>query len=230
MISGVMRAIHKVAVCERLISRSLHTTRRKQLYHVPMVIENTGSGERGFDIYSRLLNERIVLLMGEVNDHVASTVVAQLLFLQSENAKKPINLYIMSPGGSVTAGLAIYDTMQLVTAPMCTWCVGQAGSMGSLLLAAGTQGRRHALPNSQIMVHQPLGGASGQATDVKIRVEQLLRVKEQLNKIYVKHTNQSYEAVEAALDRDNFMTPEGAKEFGIIDHIVGKSAVPSDKK
>ncbi|KAH3832118.1 ATP-dependent Clp protease proteolytic subunit-like [Dreissena polymorpha] len=227
MLSKTIKSLIKVTACQNLALRScIHTTQSRHLWHVPIVVENTGSGERAYDIYSRLLNERIVLLMGEIHDQAASTVVAQLLFLQSENAKKPINMYINSPGGSVTAGMAIYDTMQLINCPVATWCVGQAASMGSLLLAAGTHGRRHALPNSQIMLHQPLGGASGQATDVKIRVDNLLRIKEQLNNIYVKHTKQPYDVIEAALDRDNYMSPEKAKEFGLIDHVVGTAPPP----
>ena len=160
---------------------------------VPIVIEQTGRGERSYDIYSRLLKDRIICLMGPVNDYVSSIVVAQLLFLQSESAKKPIHMYINSPGGSVTAGLAIYDTMQYVLPPISTWCVGQACSMGSLLLAAGTQGMRYSLPNARIMVHQPSGGATGQATDILIQAEEITNLKKQLNQIYVKHTGKDLE-------------------------------------
>ena len=166
---------------------------------VPIVIEQTGRGERSYDIYSRLLKDRIICLMGPVNDYVSSIVVAQLLFLQSESAKKPIHMYINSPGGSVTAGLAIYDTMQYVLPPISTWCVGQACSMGSLLLAAGTQGMRYSLPNSRIMVHQPSGGASGQATDILIQAEEITNLKKQLNQIYVKHTGKDLEVIIGSL-------------------------------
>lgn len=187
---------------------------------VPIVIEQTGRGERSYDIYSRLLKDRIICLMGPVNDYVSSIVVAQLLFLQSESAKKPIHMYINSPGGSVTAGLAIYDTMQYVLPPISTWCVGQACSMGSLLLAAGTQGMRHSLPNARIMVHQPSGGASGQATDILIQAEEITNLKKQLNMIYVKHTGQPLEVIHESLERDKFMNPTQAKEFGLIDKIL----------
>lgn len=187
---------------------------------VPIVIEQTGRGERSYDIYSRLLKDRIICLMGPVNDYVSSIVVAQLLFLQSESAKKPIHMYINSPGGSVTAGLAIYDTMQYVLPPISTWCVGQACSMGSLLLAAGTQGMRHSLPNARIMVHQPSGGASGQATDILIQAEEITNLKTQLNMIYVKHTGQPLEVIHESLERDKFMNPVQAKEFGLIDKIL----------
>jgi len=187
---------------------------------VPIVIEQTGRGERSYDIYSRLLKDRIICLMGPVNDYVSSIVVAQLLFLQSESAKKPIHLYINSPGGSVTAGLAIYDTMQYVLPPISTWCVGQACSMGSLLLSAGTQGMRHALPNSRIMVHQPSGGAQGQATDILIQAEEITNLKKQLNQIYVKHTGQTLEFIHESLERDKFMNPTQALEFGLIDKVL----------
>jgi len=187
---------------------------------IPIVIEQTGRGERSYDIYSRLLKDRIICLMGPVNDYASSIVVAQLLFLQSESAKKPIHMYINSPGGSVTAGLAIYDTMQYVLPPISTWCVGQACSMGSLLLCAGTEGMRHSLPNSRIMVHQPSGGASGQATDILIQAEEITNLKRQLNQIYVKHTGQTYDQIERSLDRDKFMNPQQAKEFGLIDKIL----------
>merc|ERR1712087_896364 len=187
---------------------------------VPIVIEQTGRGERSYDIYSRLLKDRIICLMGPVNDYVSSIVVAQLLFLQSESAKKPIHMYINSPGGSVTAGLAIYDTMQYVLPPISTWCVGQACSMGSLLLSAGTQGMRYSLPNARIMVHQPSGGASGQATDILIQAEEITNLKKQLNQIYVKHTGKDLEFIHESLERDKFMNPTQAMEFGLIDKIL----------
>merc|ERR1719167_1039652 len=204
-----------------LHSRGFGTPRREPTTGlVPIVVEQTGRGERSYDIYSRLLKDRIICLMGPVNDYVSSIVVAQLLFLQSESAKKPIHMYINSPGGSVTAGLAIYDTMQYVLPPISTWCVGQACSMGSLLLAAGTKGMRHSLPNSRIMVHQPSGGASGQATDILIQAEEITNLKRQLNQIYVKHTGQTYDKIESSLERDKFMNPTQAMEFGLIDKIL----------
>merc|ERR1712029_965359 len=187
---------------------------------VPIVVEQTGRGERSYDIYSRLLKDRIICLMGPVDDYISSLVVAQLLFLQSESAKKPIHMYINSPGGSVTAGLAIYDTMQYVLPPISTWCVGQACSMGSLLLAAGTKGMRHSLPNARIMVHQPSGGAQGQATDIQIQAEEIIKLKRQLNEIYVKHTGRDLSFIEQNMERDKFMSPVEAKEFGLIDKIL----------
>lgn len=187
---------------------------------MPIVIEQTGRGERAYDIFSRLLKERIICLMGPVDDAVSSLIVAQLLFLQSENSTKPIHMYINSPGGSVTSGLAIYDTMQYVKPPIATWCVGQACSMGSLLLAAGAPGLRHSLPNSRIMIHQPSGGASGQATDIQIQAEEILKVKKKLTQIYAKHTNQPFELLMGKMERDNFMDPEEAKELGLIDSVL----------
>lgn len=187
---------------------------------VPMVIEQTSRGERSFDIYSRLLKERIIFLTGEVNDEVSSLVCAQLLFLESENPKKDIFLYINSPGGSVTAGMAMYDTMQYISCDVNTLCIGQACSMGSLLLAAGAKGKRFALPNSQIMIHQPSGGFQGQATDMEIRTRLILNMKKRLNKIYSEKTGQKLSVIEKAMERDNFMTPEEAKKFGLVDHIV----------
>lgn len=187
---------------------------------IPMVVEQTGRGERSYDIYSRLLKERIICLMGPVNDDLASLIVAQLLFLQSESSKKPIHIYINSPGGSVTAGLGIYDTMQYVLPPIATWCVGQACSMGSLLLAAGSPGMRHSLPNSRIMIHQPSGQAHGQATDIQIQAEEILKMKKQLNLIYVKHTGLPLEKIEANMERDKFMSPTEALEFGLIDKVL----------
>jgi ATP-dependent Clp protease protease subunit len=187
---------------------------------VPMVIEQTARGERAFDIYSRLLKERIIFLVGPVNDGVASLVCAQLLFLESENPKKDISFYVNSPGGVVTSGLAIYDTMQYIRPDVATVCIGQAASMGSLLLAAGAKGKRFSLPNSRIMVHQPSGGAQGQATDIEIQAREILSLRKRLNDIYVHHTGQPLEKVEQALERDKFMSPEEAKTFGIIDEVV----------
>jgi ATP-dependent Clp protease, protease subunit len=198
---------------------------------VPMVIEQTARGERAFDIYSRLLKERIIFLVGPVNDQVASLVSAQLLFLESENPKKDINFYINSPGGIVTSGLAIYDTMQYIRPDVATVCIGQAASMGSLLLAAGAKGKRFSLPNSRIMVHQPSGGAQGQATDIEIQAREILSLRKRLNDIYVNHTGQPLEKVEQALERDKFMSPEDAKAFGIIDEVVtSRPPRPEDVK
>ncbi|XP_014375380.1 ATP-dependent Clp protease proteolytic subunit, mitochondrial isoform X2 [Alligator sinensis] len=179
-----------------------------------------GRGERAYDIYSRLLRERIVCVMGPIDDGVASLVIAQLLFLQSESNKKPIHMYINSPGGVVTSGLAIYDTMQYILNPICTWCVGQAASMGSLLLAAGSPGMRHSLPNSRIMIHQPSGGARGQATDIAIQAEEILKLKKQINGLYAKHTNQPLDIIEKAMERDRYMSPTEAQEFGILDKVL----------
>lgn len=187
-----------------------------------MVVEQVGHGERSYDIYSRLLKERIICLMGPIQDQLTSVVVAQLLFLQSQSCQKPIHLYINSPGGSVTAGLAIYDTMQYIQSPVCTWCVGQASSMGSLLLTAGTSGMRYSLPNARIMIHQPSGGAQGQATDILIHAEEILKIKKQINGLYVHHTGQSMDVVEKHMERDCFMSPVEAKDFGIIDKVLTK--------
>ena len=189
-------------------------------YLVPTVIEQTNRGERAYDIYSRLLKERIIFLTGEVNDHVSSLICAQLLFLESENPKKDISFYINSPGGVVTSGLAMYDTMQYIKPNVATVCIGQAASMGSLLLAAGEKGKRYSLPQSRIMIHQPSGGARGQASDIEIQAREILRLRERLNKIYVLHTGQKLPVIEKAMDRDNFMSAEEAKEFGLIDHVV----------
>ena len=189
---------------------------------VPMVVEQSSKGERAYDIYSRLLKERIIFLTGQINDNVASLVTAQLLFLEAEDPKKEIYLYINSPGGLVTAGLGIYDTMQYVKPDISTLCIGQAASMGSFLLAAGTKGKRFSLPNSRIMVHQPSAGFQGQATDIEIHANEVLSLKERLNKIYSKHTGKSEKDIKSALERDNFMTPESAKEFGLIDQVVEK--------
>src|SRR5205085_4947272 len=187
---------------------------------VPMVVEQTGRGERGYDIYSRLLVDRIVFLGTPIDDMVANVIIAQLLFLQMSDPKKDIHLYINSPGGSVTAGLAIYDTMQFMTCDVNTYCIGQAASMGAVLLAGGTKKKRYALPNSNIMIHQVLGGAEGQATDVEIRVKYMLKLKQRLNNILAKHTGQPLEVVDKACDRDNFMSPDEAKAFGIVDEVV----------
>ena len=187
---------------------------------VPMVVEQSNKGERAYDIYSRLLKERIIFLVGPINDNVASLVTAQLLFLESEDPKKEINLYINSPGGLVTAGLGIYDTMQYIKPDVSTLCIGQAASMGSFLLAAGKKGKRFSLPNSRIMVHQPSAGFQGQATDIEIHANEVLALKKRLNEIYSKHTGKSFDEVKKALERDNFMTPDTAKEFGLIDQVV----------
>ncbi|MCH8202211.1 MAG: ATP-dependent Clp protease proteolytic subunit [Proteobacteria bacterium] len=197
---------------------------------VPMVVEQTNRGERAYDIYSRLLKERIVFLTGPIDDYLASLITAQLLFLEAENPKKEISFYINSGGGIVTSGLAIYDTLQYVRPPITTLCIGQAASMGSLLLAAGEPGMRFALPNARIMVHQPSGGMQGSATDVEIHAREILNLRERLNKIYAKHTGQKLKVIEAALDRDKFMSPEEAKEFGIIDEIVTKRPEEEENK
>ena len=189
---------------------------------IPMVVEQSSRGERAYDIYSRLLKERIVFLVGPINDNVASLVTAQLLFLESENPKKEISLYINSPGGLVTAGLGIYDTMQYVKPDVSTLCIGQAASMGSFLLAAGEKGKRFSLPNSRIMVHQPSAGFQGQATDIEIHANEVLSLKKRLNQIYSRHTGKSEDEIKSALERDNFMTSENAKEFGLIDQVVEK--------
>jgi ATP-dependent Clp protease protease subunit len=192
---------------------------------VPMVVEQSNRGERAFDIYSRLLRERVIFLTGPVEDNMASLVVAQLLFLESENPKKEISIYINSPGGIVTSGLAIYDTMQFIRPPVSTLCVGQAASMGSLLLSAGEPGMRFALPNARIMVHQPSGGYQGQVTDILIHAREVESLKRRLNEIYEKHTGKDYKAIEEALERDNFMTADVAKAFGIVDRVMEKRPV-----
>jgi ATP-dependent Clp protease protease subunit len=193
-------------------------------YLIPQVIENTSRGERGFDIYSRLLRERIIFLTGAVEDGMASVIIAQLLFLEAENPKKQISMYINSPGGVVTAGLAIYDTMQFIKPKVETICVGQAASMGSLLLAAGEANARFALPNARIMVHQPSGGFQGQASDIVRHAEDIMKVKKRLNDIYVRHTGRDYDTIERTLDRDHFMSAEEARDFGIIDTVIAKRA------
>ena len=189
---------------------------------IPMVVEQSSRGERAYDIYSRLLKERIVFVVGPINDAVASLVTAQLLFLESEDPKKEISLYINSPGGLVTAGLGIYDTMQYIKPEISTLCIGQAASMGSFLLAAGAKGKRFSLPNSRIMVHQPSAGFQGQATDIGIHANEVLSLKKRLNEIYSKHTGKSVDEIKSALERDNFMTPDNAKSFGLIDKVVEK--------
>ena len=189
---------------------------------IPMVVEQSSKGERAYDIYSRLLKERIIFLTGQINDNVASLVTAQLLFLEAEDPKKEIYLYINSPGGLVTAGLGIYDTMQYIKPEISTLCIGQAASMGSFLLAAGSKGKRFSLPNSRVMVHQPSAGFQGQATDIEIHANEVLSLKKRLNEIYSKHTGKSVEEIKSALERDNFMTADAAKQFGLIDEVVEK--------
>ncbi len=196
---------------------------------IPTVIEQTNRGERAFDIFSRLLKERIIFLTGEVNDHVSSLICAQLLFLESENPTKDISFYINSPGGVVTSGMAMYDTMQYIKPDVSTVCVGQAASMGSLLLAGGAAGKRFALPHARIMIHQPLGGAQGQASDIEIQAKEILRMKAMLNEIYVRHTGKKLTEIEKSMDRDNFMGPEEALKFGLIDKVVEAHKTIEDK-
>lgn len=187
---------------------------------IPIVIEQTGRGERAYDIYSRLLKERIICLFGPVNDDTASLIIAQMLYLQSESSKKPIHMYINSPGGVVTSGLAIYDTMQYIVAPIATWCVGQACSMGSLLLTAGSSGMRYSLPNSRIMIHQPSGGISGQATDISIHANEILSLKKRLNELYAKHTGRDVAEIEPMMERDKFLSPDESVALGLIDQVL----------
>ena len=189
-------------------------------YLVPMVVEQTNRGERSYDIYSRLLQDRIVLLSGEVNDESANLIVAQLLFLQAQDPKKTISMYINSPGGSVTAGLAIYDTMQFISCPVATYCIGQAASMGAVLLTAGAKGKRFALPNARIMIHQPWGGAEGKASDIEITAREIIRLKEKLNRILADHSGRKYEKVVSDTDRDYFMSAEEAADYGLIDNVL----------
>ena len=198
-------------------------------YLVPMVVEQTNRGERSYDIYSRLLKERIIFLTGPIDDGMASVICAQLLFLESENPSKDISIYINSPGGVVTSGLSIYDTMQYIKPDVSTVCIGQAASMGSLLLAAGAEGKRYALPNARVMVHQPLGGGRGTAADIEIQAKEILKLRDRLYDIYVDHTGQKKDKVATALERDNFMSADEAKKFGIVDHVVVNRNV-SDKK
>jgi ATP-dependent Clp protease protease subunit len=195
---------------------------------VPMVVEQTARGERAFDIYSRLLKERIIFLTGPVFDQVAAVMCAQLLFLESDNPSKDISVYINSPGGVVSAGLAIYDTMQYIRSPVSTLCIGQAASMGSLLLCAGAKGKRYATPNSRIMVHQPSGGAQGQAADIEIQAREILTLRKRLNEIYVRHTGQTLEAIESKLERDSYMSAEEARDYGLVDQVVENRPVPAD--
>eukprot|EP00051_Salpingoeca_urceolata_P010942 m.134456 g.134456 ORF g.134456 m.134456 type:complete len:250 (+) comp16915_c1_seq6:291-1040(+) len=209
--------------------QALHVSATSSSPLIPMVVEQTARGERAFDIYSRLLKDRIICLTGPVHDEMASVIMAQLLFLESENPEKPISMYINSPGGVVTAGLAIYDTMQYIQPAVSTLCVGQAASMGSLLLAAGAPGHRAALPNSRIMLHQPSGGAQGQASDIAIQAEEIIKLKARLNSLYVHHTGQDLATVEAALDRDRFLTAEDALDFGLVDTVLTNRSVPAAK-
>lgn len=195
--------------------------RNMNSYMIPYVVEQTGKGERTYDIYSRLLIDRIVFISGEVNDEMANVICAQLLFLQSQDAKKEISVYVNSPGGSVTAGLAIYDTMQFVKCPIATYCIGQAASMGAVLLTAGDKGRRFSLPNARIMIHQPWGGAEGKASDIEITAREILRLKEKLNEILAKHSGKKLSEVVKDTDRDHFMSAEEAKEWGLIDEVLG---------
>ncbi len=195
---------------------------------VPMVVEQTSRGERAYDIYSRLLKERVIFLVGPVEDHMANLIVAQLLFLESENPDKDIHLYINSPGGSVTAGMSIYDTMQFIKCDVSTMCIGQAASMGALLLAGGTAGKRYALPHSRVMIHQPLGGFQGQASDIEIHAREILQIRERLNKVLAGHTGQPLDIIAKDTDRDNFMSAYEAKEYGLIDDVLEKRAVKSD--
>jgi ATP-dependent Clp protease protease subunit len=194
-----------------------------------MVVEQTNRGERAYDIYSRLLKERIIFVTGVIEDHVASLITAQLLFLEAENPKKEISMYINSPGGVVTSGMAIYDTMQFVRPPVATLCIGQAASMGSLLLCAGEKGMRYSLPNSRIMLHQPSGGFQGQASDIERHAEDIIKMKRRLNDIYVHHTGQDYETIEKTLDRDYFMSAEDARKFGLVDEVIAKRHPVGDK-
>ena len=197
---------------------------------VPMVVEQTSRGERAYDIYSRLLKERVIFLVGPVDDHTANVIVAQMLFLESENPDKDINLYINSPGGSVSAGLAIYDTMQFIKPDVSTMCIGQAASMGAMLLTAGAKGKRYCLPHSRVMIHQPLGGYQGQATDIEIHTREILKIRSQLNDLLALHTGQSVETIATDTERDNFMSPAEAKEYGLIDSLIDSRKDDSEDK
>jgi ATP-dependent Clp protease protease subunit len=196
---------------------------------VPMVVEQTNRGERAYDIYSRLLKERIVFVTGPIEDHLASLITAQLLFLEAENPKKEISMYINSPGGVVTSGMAIYDTMQFIRPPVATLCIGEAASMGSLLLAAGEKGMRYALPNARVLLHQPSGGFQGQASDIERHAEDIIKMKRRLNEVYVRHTGKDYETIERSLDRDYFLSADDAKAFGIVDEVIAKRHAADDK-
>ncbi|SDM87093.1 MULTISPECIES: ATP-dependent Clp protease proteolytic subunit [Maricaulis] len=206
----------------------MHNPEDVMMNLVPMVVEQTSRGERAFDIYSRLLKERIIFITGPIEDHMASLIVAQLLFLESEHPKKEISIYINSPGGVVSAGLAIYDTMQYIRSPVSTMCMGMAASMGSLLLTAGHPEMRYATPNARIMVHQPSGGFRGQASDIERHAADIQKIKRRLNEIYVKHTGRTYDEIEQALDRDNFMSADEGKEFGLVDHVYAKRIDPDN--
>ena len=208
----------------RNMASAVNTT---SLNLVPMVVEQSARGERAYDIYSRLLKERVIFIVGQVEDHMANLIVAQLLFLESENPDKDIHLYINSPGGSVSAGMAIYDTMQFIKPDVSTMCIGQAASMGALLLTGGTAGKRYCLPHSRLMIHQPLGGFQGQATDIDIHAREILLVRERLNRILAKHTGQTIERIRVDTDRDNFMNAEGAKEYGLIDAVLTERQIKS---
>ncbi len=197
---------------------------------VPMVVEQTARGERSYDIYSRLLKERVIFMVGPVEDHMANLIVAQLLFLESENPDKDIHFYINSPGGSVTAGMSIYDTMQFIKPDVSTMCVGQAASMGAFLLAGGTKGKRYALPNSRVMIHQPSGGYQGQASDIHIHAQEILKIREKLNKLMAEHTGQSIEKISLDTERDNFMDAEDALSYGLIDEVLSKRAISTEIK
>ena len=214
----------RAQMLDTLTSQSSRDLEAQALGLVPIVVETSGRGERSYDIYSRLLKERVIFLVGEVNDQVANLLVAQMLFLESENPDKDIQFYINSPGGAVTAGLAIYDTMQFIKPNVSTMCIGQACSMGSFLLMAGAKGKRFALPNSRIMIHQPSGGAQGQATDIEIQAREILYIRERLNKLYVQHTGQPLEKIELDMERDRFMSPVDAKAYGLIDEVLDKRA------
>ena len=203
--------------------RSIFTHALRQNYYIPIVLEQTGKIERAYDIYSRLLKDRVVCLTGPIIDPVSSVLVAQLLYLQSESPTKPINMYINSPGGSVTAGLAIYDAIQYIHAPVYTWCIGQAASMGAIILSAGEKGHRHSLPHARIMVHQPSGHAVGQASDIRLQAEEILRLRQDLNEILANHTGQRLQDIETAVERDKFMSANEAKEFGLIDIVTTQS-------
>ncbi len=205
----------------------MNSAETKALNLVPIVVEQTARGERSYDIYSRLLKERVVFIVGPIDDYVANVVVAQLLFLESENPDKDISVYINSPGGVVTAGLSIYDTMQFVKPDVSTICVGQAASMGSLLLAAGAKGKRYSLPHSRVMIHQPHGGAQGQASDIEIQAKEILYLRERLNQIFVKHTGQTMEAIQRDTDRDRFMSGEEAVKYGLIDRVLDRRPIPA---
>lgn len=234
----MLRAGRKWAASSTLyLAEGTNQQHRRSYGLVPIVIEHSPRGERAYDIFSRLLKERIVCINGPIADDTSSLIVAQLLYLESENPQKPIQLYINSPGGIVTAGLAIYDTMQYITSPVSTLCVGQAASMASLLLAAGAPGERRSLPNARVMVHQPSGGASGQASDIAIHAREILDMRSRLNKLYVKHTGASLETIEQSMERDKFLSPEEAKQFGLIDEVIERrpdslvaDTTPTEKK